>query len=333
MRVSSTPFEIIQFYYFWLWEYQRRNEEYIIDFDDLVEFVKRRLKKTDINENYILWAVEGDAAKRIRKKKENKSKKERPSPISKDALYEEVDKKALTAIEKFAEDYNRKTGNIKSPKKGHTSEYILKCVLDNKNLFEDEIDFINEYYSDLSPTIYGAGIEVTKKPENNNKKITAEIDVSLPVESVVQAARFYYEFYQDYFPIGEHIDEDRKQKKVEAIVTGLSNLLSFFIDYYGLKDNFEVIDKPRAIGLWMWDYIKKNKLTGVYRRSILAVEGYKRYILKGEGRTDEEIEVLLQSKKPLGVAGLEVVDGTLKKYFRNTDKCIKDMKVLQIAAS
>jgi hypothetical protein len=333
MRVRATPFEIIQFYYFWLWEYQRRNEEYIKDFDDLVEFVKRRLKKTDIDENHILWAVEGDAAKRIRKKKENKSKKERPSPISNDELYKEVDKKALTAIEKFAKDYNRKTGNIKSPKKGHTSEYILKCVLDNKNLFEDEIDFINEYYSDLSPTIYGAGIEVTKKPENNNKKITAKIDVSLPVESVVQAARFYYEFYQDYFPIGEHIDEDREQKKVEAMVTGLSNLLSFFIDYYGLKDNFEVIDKPRAIGLWMWAYIKENNLSDVYRKPSIAVKAYKIFILKKEGYTDEEIETKLQSKKALKAAGLEVVDVTLKRYVKNTAKCIQEMEVLQIDAS
>jgi hypothetical protein len=275
MHVYSTPFEIIQFYYFWLWEYQRRNEEY----------------------------VKGNA---------------------------------------LAEDYNRKTGNIESPKKGLTSEYILKRALNNKDIIEGKKGFFDYYYSNISSLLDATGVVLTKEPDSNNK-ITAEIDISRPFESVLQGVRYYHKCYQD----SSSIDEGRRQGESEKGADGLLNLLKFLFENNkpkNFKVNINVL--PRAIGLWMWDYIKANNLTDHEERWVKATKAYKIFLLKREGYTGEKIKIILGDKKPtkekdkstvniyidtaLRKTGLTGDDSTLRKYYDNAEDSIRGMKILPI---
>jgi hypothetical protein len=275
MAGNTTSYETAEFYCFWLWEYQRRNEKY----------------------------VKGNA---------------------------------------FAEDYNRKTGNIKSPKKGLTSEYILKRALKNKDIIEGKKDFHDYYYSNISSSLDDTGFVLTKEPDSNNK-ITAEIDISQPLESVLQGVGYYHKYYQVSSPRGEVIDEGRRQGDSEKRVDGSSNLLNFL--YRNKKPkNFKVNVNvlPRAIGLWMWDYIKAKKLTDYKEGCVEATKAFEKFILKRNGHTDEEIKDFLEDKEPsketgftnietaLRETGLTGNDITFKKYYDNAEDCIREMKILPI---
>jgi hypothetical protein len=270
---GNTPsYATAQFFYFWLWEYQRRNKKY----------------------------VKGNA---------------------------------------FAEDYNRKTGNIESPKKGLTSEYILKRALENKDIIEEKEDFFDYYYSDFAPSLDATGVKLTKEPDSNNK-ITAKIDISQPLESVLQGVRYYHKCFQ----VSSPIDEGRRQGESEKRVDGLSNLLKFFCKTNKPK-KLILDDLPRARGLWMWDYIKENNLGGDSNGKVEAIKAYKRFLLKRECYTDEEIKIMLQDKIALektrvNLVDLEdklvkarvrdITDKDLKRYITNTEKCIKELKVLKM---
>jgi hypothetical protein len=336
----ATNKEKTKFYFFWRWEYQRRNEQYVKDFYSLKKYVEKRLKKKDIDENFMLYAVEGEAEDRIRKKKGVKIIDESFFEITKDELDKEVDKKALEAIDKFSEKYTMNPREIRSPQKGYTSDYILKRILENKEIIEKDDDFFTEYYFSLSQLLYDCGVKAKINPEDNNK-IIADINLNGSSEHASQAVKFYHKFYKDYVPAGQESDENRSNKRFETIIEGLSELLSFLIKDLELT-TVTVNDPSRAIGLWLWDYIKENNLTDVSTRRAIAIKAYKKFKLKVNGCTDDEIKFLLLGKVRLkkedidewqkeviknGIAG---DDSTLRRDYDNAEDCIREVKILAL---
>jgi hypothetical protein len=162
-------------------------------------------------------------------------------------------------------------------------------------------------------------------------------------EHASQAVKFYHKFYQDYVPAGQESDENRSNKRFETIIEGLSELLSFLIKDLELT-TVTVNDPSRAIGLWLWDYIKENNLTDVSTRRAIAIKAYKKFKLKVNGCTDEEIITMLMSKKELKAAGVKLVpvdkerkkngiagdDSTLRRDYDNAEDCIREVKILAL---
>ena len=129
MRVYSTPFEIIQFYYFWLWEYQRRNEEYIKDFDDLQRVVKESINREGLNTTNRKCAIYAGVFMSIQEKKG------------------EAAEKVLEAIEDFEKKYYRKYQHMdeEAVKDFDDLEKLVKGSLKNVNV---ELNTDNMVYAE-----------------------------------------------------------------------------------------------------------------------------------------------------------------------------------------
>lgn len=329
---------IEEFYCFWKWEYQRRNAEYKEDYYALVEFAKERLNMKDVDEENIVRSVNTYSIF-------HRNPDERPRVIFRPSAgmsCPSIDKEISEAFEYFYQIY--KIDPI-GPLNGPTINEVLSYIVDNNQphemlgayyspssqyIFQTiGIKKVISYHMDNMGTIYGHIFDTDFSPSSQYifqtperlgvEKINSygidrtvfEIDFNKPLKSTISAITYFHAKAQK--PPDDSPETKAYEQNMQAI---WSNIIKHFI----CKDKpqkFKLDNRPRAVGLWLWDYTKKNNC-----KSTTAIKAFREMFTND---TDE-----IQPIENLGY-NADTEDRVFSRLLTGTQKCIEAMEVLRIS--
>ena len=310
MSETAINKQMVQFYFFWQWEYQRRNEQYIKDFDELVVAVKKNLKKSEVDVNLLFAEVKLAAINKIRAL----SKTPGANPTLKE-IEDHINKSVLKKIKDFLKKYYQ-ADEPRNPRAGASSTEIFKKIATGKSYIDEAT--ADKYTIDQAQLLLPmSGVKVVSAPGNDtdpNRKFTVEIDPLTPTKSILAAVNYYCGRYSFFFKKSSY--EDDLYKTLAAIIESI-----------GFQNFRTTADFARAKGLWMWDYMQENNLQNNQKplsRVCNEVTALEERIKNIKIRKESKLQDSSDDDKL-------TTDKTLSRYLNNTTKMIKDMQVYPIA--
>jgi hypothetical protein len=282
MPKTVTPLEIVKFYFFWKWEYERRNKDYKRDFNGLIALAEKIIRGSQLRQKKFLLQTQTTGRGTIitRKKtgggdflalrdRDNVIDRLERDNIYPHYIYKIRNRKMRTAIKRFREKYQRWP---KNPEYGCGADDIVKFIINHRGeeplskpfntiafLLEHIFDYGIFPYEPFSD--YGIDYEPFIKPvveikswDASQKKLLVEIDLTKPLPTIHQNISTLYLTYQKDYSGSKHLTAD----DFTPLIKHLSEIIEeSFVKERDLK-HFRKEYNPRAAGLLLWDHMQKN---------------------------------------------------------------------------
>ena len=222
---------------FWRWEYQRRNEQYIKDYDIYNEFIKVN-KETGIKQSLDFGQIY--------------------FPVHVDRSYRNITQKFLSSHGRLPKDY-------RMPK--ITPGQILDDI--HNNCFTPEIDDLGDLkiFEIMENNFSTKLIERPFNLEDNPKiKLEMEIDTSSEISRIIEKIKCEVSYWYHYSKAWKSPETILFDSETEDLTSTnlLENYRNAFFEmireHHKKKDaRLRYSNTARASGLWLYDYKNKHK--------------------------------------------------------------------------
>ena len=290
--------EEVHFYFFWKWEYSRRNSEYVEEFEKLIQIL----------EQGTFFAQRGLLDK------------ENDIPLM---LIDEMnqDGKVKDAIDAFNKKFTFGITDdcIRSPYFGFKPDNILKGILNKSLSFSDEQFLICNIY-EIKKIISTMGVE--RKTMSGAPKLSVDIDTLKSLEDIKHAIAFYR--------------EQNKEIRTETF-SALYDALFYYLKKSNVDCFTTQSNHSRSVGLWIWQYIQENNLFNDKQKNAKAKNAllYDYFSNKLTEVEFNEFKFLhfIQGKKKMsnGYGWSPSGSRRFRDFYECTHECIDKMEVLPIA--
>lgn len=292
---EKNKIEFTKFIIFWNWEYAMRNDKHINDYNKILngESINTTNSETLPNNKSKRGVIQGLPSSKFRRQ-----------------IGELEYSLAQTELWRQASD-GRATCSFYQG-----AEHILNFIINKKFIYRTPRCFMHK--KPIKRILSFGGIEklpvLDEIPEQHKRKILKYIssmrekkqdiiyiDFSANINTIVESIKLHYDILHESKSLTSLIDYRYEQAKT---ATSLSKL-----------PKNEDKNLPRAVGLWMWDYIKEKQIQWKNRgRAITA------YNEKYNNAKNKDLYI----NKYMDRAQLE-------KLLAATNRCIQEMKVLPLA--
>jgi hypothetical protein len=167
---------------------------------------------------------------------------------------------------------------------------------------EDGYDEDNVYFS-IKPT----------DTEKGSKILTIDIDTNFDQDTIINEIReelVLHEWWEKYADTTIHDEKGEDQLRLEKLLDTFRQKRTR--KFFKKIERVRVNDLPRAIGLWLWDYINKKKIPWKHRAKSYAA-------FRGQYQNPNKQELFIKAY---------FKDSQLAELLDATNTCIKKMEVL-----
>jgi hypothetical protein len=211
------------------------------------------------------------------------------------------DKSRTVRDEAFSALYDKFKCFPKDPQEDSCSDKILQCA-QNKKYDKLVTNFICKKYDSFTTYIH------------SEDEFDYKVDLKKPIDQVLAEVSYWYQI--------RSLAKQHPLMNDEAYLKEYSKIQDRLI-YQFIKhspEQFNIDYEMRAVGLWLWDFVKKKDFAEIKRGQVY----------QGIKTLDQKINLL---DKGFGSIEEDSTKRKLERYYKLTDNCINNRKVLPLKSS